>query len=185
MVQFNNSSDPSKWTEEQLNSWFEEGSFLNGLQFLPDESINRRVFAIHYHAYKEVWDRSFTFLRDTDLVNMPIGKVKIGNNLTAGAQEYMPRNHEDCRFETHRKFIDIQYIVSGKELIGLTNVKKTTVVEPYDTENDIEFEVGTEYTLLKAIPGRFFIFFPEDAHMPCMKDDEGKVRKIVIKVPVE
>ena len=178
-------SDPSKWTEKQLNDWFDAGGFLNGLQIKPDPSINRRTFAIHYAAHKDTWDKAFTFLKDSDLTGMPLGRVALGDGMYANMDEYQPKDHENTCFEAHRKYIDIQSIVFGNELIGLTGLNNMTTTEPFDESKDIEFGTATTGTVLRAAPGRFFLFFPNDAHRPCMKDgnDDTKVRKIVVKVP--
>ena len=176
------SHEPSAWTEEQLNLWFESGSFLNGLSTQPDASINRRAFAEHYFKHKETWADAFAFLKDTDLTAIPLGRVDLKNGMYASVSEYFPKEHSETLFETHRKYIDIQYVISGKELIGLTPIENTTVVKPYDETKDMEFETAIEYSLLKANPSSFFIFFPEDAHRPNMKDGNDKVRKVVIKI---
>ncbi len=186
MTQCQNPSDPSKWSEQQLNDWFKTGVYLNGLTFRPDNSVNRRAFAVHYAAHQEMWDKAFAFLKNSDLSNMPLGRVELGDQMYANIEEYIPREHENTRFEAHRKYIDIQYIIAGKEIIGLTDIKNMTVIESYNAEKDIEFGTAPEFTGLKAVPGIFFLFFPDDAHRPCMRDgnNEEMVRKVVVKVPV-
>jgi YhcH/YjgK/YiaL family protein len=101
--------------------------------------------------------------------------------------EYISKNEESAQFEAHRKYIDIQYVVSGKELINiapLASVKE--VLTPYDASKDIEFVTVSKLIYLKASPSDFFIFFPGDAHRPGLKDGaNAPVRKIVIKVKVD
>ena len=77
--------------------------------------------------------------------------------------------------------------MSGKEkmLIAPLNLKKEALV-PYDSVNDYELMYVSETNILKATPERFFIFFPEDAHSPGLKDGENSpVRKVVVKVKVD
>ena len=64
--------------------------------------------------------------------------------------------------------------------------QKIEILEPYDSEKDIEFMSVREYSSLKATPDRFFIFFPDNIHRPGMKDgDNAPVRKVVIKVKID
>lgn len=64
--------------------------------------------------------------------------------------------------------------------------QKKDVLEPYDGTKDIEFLTVNDGENRPAMPDRFFIFFPEDAHRPGLKDTENSpVRKIVVKVKVD
>ena len=177
---------PSQWNDRQLNEWFDSGQYLNGLPNLPDESINRRSFAEHYFDHKEIWDRAFAFLKQTDFVNIALGKIELGGTMYANVDEYLTKDREIARTEVHRKYIDIQYIVSGNELIDVAPLKNLTVTQLYNPEKDVEFGTVTEFSERKASPGRFFIFFPADAHRPCLKvgNDSELIRKVVVKVPV-
>ena len=181
-------TDPSTWTEKQVNKWFEKGDWLGGWLVKPDESINRREFAVSYYTQKERWDKAFAFLRENDLAKMELKRYDLdGDNLYSTVSEYMTKNTEDAKYESHRKYIDIQYVASGKELIGLTPVsKKAEVLTPYDETKDIEFMTVTEGKNLNAAPDRFFIFFPDDLHSPGIRDGENSlVRKVVVKVRVD
>jgi YhcH/YjgK/YiaL family protein len=142
---------------------------------------------VQYHNNKDLWDRAFAFLKDSDLVNLPTGKIELGDEMYVMVQEYFPKKQEDTSFETHTKYIDIQYVVSGEELIGLTAKKDITVTVPYKVEDDIEFGTAGDSKILKANAGRFFLFFPDDAHRPSIKvgEEDINVRKIVIKVPIK
>ncbi len=157
---------------------------LDKLCIQPDISIDRDAFAAHYQAYPDYWKKAFDFLDHNDLDKNDLGKYDLGNGVCATISEYAPKDIKNACFEAHRKYIDIHYVVSGKELIGLTDIENATVVEAYKEDGDTELEAATEFTLLTATPENFFIFFPKDAHCPGIKDKEVKVRKVVIKVPV-
>lgn len=181
------SSDPAEWSSKKTDQWFEKGEWLNGWKVAPDESINRKSFAISYFSYKDRWDKAFAFLRDNDLSELELKRYDIdGNNVYAPVSEYLTKNKEDARYEAHRAYIDIQYVASGKELIGVAPMSaKTDELEPYNQASDVEFfkVSGGENRL--ATPGKFFIFFPEDAHRPGLRDGENSpVRKVVVKIKV-
>lgn len=184
----NSSNDPATWSNEKIDTWFEKGDWLSGWKVVPDASINRKEFAVSYFRNKERWDKAFAFLNSHDLTKLELKRYDIeGDNLFAPITEYMTKNEEDAKFEAHRNYIDIQYVISGNELIGLAPITQLKeVTEPYDAAKDIEFVTVNQLTNFKATPERFFIFFPSDIHRPGLKDGENsQVRKVVVKVKIE
>jgi len=181
--------NPEKWTTEELNSWFNNKEWLNGWQVQPVESINKRSLAIQYFKNKKHWDQAFTFLKNSDLKNLPLGKQELdGDSLYVSVDEYITKDKKDTRFESHRKYIDIQYIIEGEEMMGFAPLDKVKphVVEPYNAEKDIAFYKYDGGKYITATPKNFVIFFPTDAHRPSMKVNENeKVKKIVVKVMVK
>ena len=126
--------------------------------------------------------KGIEYINNTDFSKMDLGTYKIdGDDIFAMLQEYDTRNVEDCKLEGHKKYIDIQYIISGGEQIGLTTLKNQILIEQND-ERDYSFFEG-ESTLIKFEAGTFGIFFPDDLHMPGVKlNSISKVRKVVVKV---
>jgi YhcH/YjgK/YiaL family protein len=182
------STDPSEWSKRKIDQWFEKGNWLNGWQVKPDGTINRQELAISYFRHKERWDKAFTFLKDNDLINMEVKRYDLdGDNLYAPVSEYITKNEEDARYEAHQKFIDIQYVISGRELIGIAPMSlKKEILEPYNEVKDIMFLSVSQIINFKASPDRFFIFFPDDVHRPGLKDGENsQVRKVVVKVKID
>lgn len=183
----NNKSNPAKWSDEEVNSWFEKKEWLAGWSVLPDESINKRNLAIHYFKNQKHWDQAFRFLQTADLKSLPDGKQELeGEHLFVAVSEYYGKQQEDARYEAHKKYIDIQYVIEGEELIGLTTHDKAEEVEPYNEEKDIAFYRSDEGKLLMANPDRFFVFFPEDVHQPSIiAGDSVLIKKAVVKVRIE
>ncbi len=182
------STDPAKWSQEKIDKWFEKGEWLNGWNVTPDPSINKKEFVISYFKNKERWDKAFAFLKNNDLATLALKRYDIDdNNLYATVSEYTTKNEENANFEAHKKYIDIQYVINGKEIINIAPLSTLKeVITPYDEAKDIEFLTVDKVVNYKADPGRFFIFFPDDAHRPGIKDGENsQVRKIVIKLKVD
>lgn len=179
--------DPAKWTDDEVNSWYEKKEWLGGWNVAPDTSVNRRNFAIYYHKNQRHWDQAFHFLKSAYLKELPIGKQELeGEHLFVTVAEYYGKPKNEALYESHKKYIDIQYLIEGEELMGLTTLDKVTVKEPYSEEKDIAFYDfdGGEY--LKATPDKFFLFFPEDVHRPSITTgDSVLVKKIVVKVMVK
>lgn len=180
-------TNPEKWTDEEVNQWFDKHEWLSGWNTKPDASINKRSFAIHYHNNPKHWDQAFKFLHEADLKNMPLGKQELeGDHLFVNVDEYITKDKKDTRYEAHEKYIDIQYIIEGEELMGITTLDKVQVTVPYDENKDISFFEYNGGNYVETTPENFVIFFPEDAHRPMMKVNENKaVRKIVIKILIK
>jgi YhcH/YjgK/YiaL family protein len=181
-------NNPSSWSEEKIDKWFYSGEWKQGWQPSPDSSVNRRAFAISYFDNKERWDSAFSFLKNNNLSILEARRHDInGNALYVSITDYLTKNREDAKFEAHRKYIDIQYVVSGEEFIGISPItQKDSVLQAYDAGRDIEFMTVKQESEKHANPGNFFIFFPGDAHRPGLKSDStASVRKIVVKILID
>lgn len=122
------------------------------------------------------------FLLKTDLNNIEDGKHILSSDMYVNIQTYKTKN--DADFEAHREYVDIQYIISGEEIIEVTNYNNCKTTIPYNKEKDIEFLKGNG-TPHKIEEGEFMVLYPEDAHKPSISIDKGApktVRKAVVKV---
>ena len=138
------------------------------------------------HLYKNISERinkSFEYIRTTDLKNLPAGKYPIdGENIFALVSEYQTKPEQEGKLEAHKKYIDVQYVISGEELMGYAPLGGQKVLDPYKEENDIVFYTGDK-SFTKVSEGMFAIFFPEDVHMPGIASGKSSsVKKLVIKV---
>jgi YhcH/YjgK/YiaL family protein len=184
----NYSNDPANWSSRKVDKWFEKHEWLNGWTVSPDATINRKEFAVSYFNNKERWDKAFAFLKTNDLSKLEIKRYDIyGDNLYATINEYVTKNEEDVRFEAHRKYIDIQYVISGAEQMSVTPPSmKGEVLIPYDAAKDVEFMTVIKAQSFDATPDKFFIFFPSDIHRPGVRIGDNKnVRKVVVKVKLD
>jgi YhcH/YjgK/YiaL family protein len=147
------------------------------------EDINE--FEMHYSQNKDRWDKALAWFKSTDLNAVAAGKYPIdGDNLYASVSDYRAKSLEDTRFEAHRRYIDIQYLVRGEELIGVAPLSKGKAITLFDAEKDVGFfEIPEEECkYYEAEPGKYFIFFPGDAHRPGIRVNDDAVRKVVVKV---
>ena len=86
--------------------------------------------------------------------------------------------------EEHRDFIDIQYIISGSENFGYSDISHLDVTKEYDASRDYELSNG-EFSVLTLKAGDFCILFPQDAHSPSMKKlCDGKLLRAVAKIRI-
>lgn len=139
-----------------------------------------------YAQQNPLFKKAFDFIQNTDFNKLDFGKHNIvGDDLYVGYMEYESKDVTECMMENHKKYIDIQYIVSGEEFIGVTTSNKQTPSVAYDDAKDVAFYKEGYDSLLKMDQGKFAIFYPQDLHMPCIKIQQAsKVRKAVFKIRV-
>lgn len=86
--------------------------------------------------------------------------------------------------EAHRKFVDVQYIVKGQEVMGYAPLERCAVAEPFSEEKDIGMYSG-DFQYLTIGEGMCYVAFPEDAHMPSRHlETPNDFVKIVVKLKV-
>lgn len=173
------------WTPKKAKKWFNSRSWANGLKVQAHPSIDKVEFARQYHKNKAVWDKAFAFMRDNNLEEMAPGKYPIdGDAAFASITEGPNKEFDQSKFESHRKYLDLQYVIKGKEKIGVADVSKATVTVPYNEKKDnANYTADGKYYI--ATPEAFFLFFPQQAHRPNIKvGGYDTVKKLVIKIEV-
>ena len=118
--------------------------------------------------------------------NFVEGRYEFEGGAYANAESYVTKSSAEKEFEAHRKFIDVQIIVSGQETIEVAETSDPAFVITKPYVHDIEFMNGeVEAKKIELQAGEFCVLYPEDAHKPCTHlDGEHEVKKIVIKLPV-
>ena len=141
--------------------------------------------AIYYSANKN-FEKAFDFIKTAIKENYPVGKYEINSkDLYASVQEYTSKLPCDAKNEGHRNYIDIQFIVSGEELIEVCDIGSSQIKTDYNPEKDVEFyHDATNPSVCSLASGEYAIVFPHDIHRPGMayQDIPTPVRKIVVKV---
>ncbi len=129
--------------------------------------------------------QAFDYLKSTDLASLPVGRIELdGQKMYVMVQEYTSKLKEQGRWEAHRRYVDLQFIVSGKEKMGYASLDRLTLGD-YNPDKDFQALSG-EGVLLPMGPGDFMLLWPQDAHMPGMADESPMpVRKVVVKIAVE
>jgi len=137
------------------------------------------------HFYRGLSPRialAFDYLCGTALREVATGTFEIdGTEVYAILQDYdtLPPTHGV--WEAHRRYIDLQYLVSGIERIGYAHVGRL-VPGVYDPTRDLlPFSGAGDF--LTLVPGDFMLLFPWDAHMPRIAVNmSGIVKKVVVKI---
>ena len=101
-------------------------------------------------------------------------------------QNYITKNQEECFFETHKEYLDIQLVMFGEEKIGVTEIEKLKLDKEYDKERDLETQKGEPEIVFEMNENNFLILFPGEPHMPGIKNNENiEIKKIVYKIKMD
>jgi len=179
----------SDWSTGKAAKWLKAGKWSNGCKIKVHKSADVQEFAYQYHKNKALWDKAFLFLKNTNLDTISPGKYPIdGENAFAVVSEGSTKAFEATKWEAHRKYLDIQYVIKGKEKMGKAPIAKATEIDPFSETKDIGFYTVPEgeATYHVAAPEAFLLFFPKDAHRPGVKiEGSDATKKVVIKIKVD
>ena len=139
----------------------------------------RRYYGLHPRLQK-----AFEFLMTEDLAAAAGGRYEIdGKAIFAIVQDYETADPTTLKWEAHDLYLDIQYVASGRERIGIARRDGARVIDPYDRAKDIVFVEPVDGDFLTMGDDRFLLLFPEDAHKVRARTDRPeKVRKVVVKI---
>ena len=132
-------------------------------------------------------NQALEYLNKTDLNKLELGKHVINEWLYINVQEYMTKNISDCRYESHKKYVDIQMMINGIEAIETCDIDKLELETEYSDENDVMFWKKKNGQMRSVITNNsYVILYPQNAHMPCIAVNESvKVKKLVAKVLIQ
>ena len=171
------------WTEKKAAKWFKKKEYLNGLAATPLEGIDKVQFAQQYALNKPMWDKAFAYLKETNLQEVKPGRVAIdGDNVYAIITEAPTKDYDKTAFESHKNYLDLQYVITGEENMAKAPLASVTLDKPYVERNDIMYYTG-EGKVYTVPQNSFLLFFPSDAHRPNITPGGNKVvKKVVIKI---
>ena len=132
---------------------------------------------------KKVMD-AITYIESLDLKALELGKYIVNDDFFFLVQEYENHEEDEMRYEAHKQYIDIQYIVEGEEKVYIASIDDLEIDEEYSQDKDVMFFKEPEnacFCVLRA--GSYVVLYPKDGHKPGIKVDQVKhVRKVVGKV---
>lgn len=126
-----------------------------------------------------------TFCQMYNVLTIPAGRYDLEDGCYVNVDDYDTR--ENLRYEAHRKFVDVQLMVSGEETILCAPICHGNVIVPYDSNKDVAFYDASmgPYCELLLTEGMAAVFHPWDMHAPCNYSQVRHNRKLVFKFPVE
>jgi biofilm protein TabA len=148
---------------------------------IVDRIENSRFYAPLHKGFA----KAFAVLADPELIKKPDGRYDIeGNDVYCIVQHYTTKPVDPNKLESHARYVDIQVVLVGEELLGYAPTAGLEVVTPYDEAKDIMFyRVPATMTQVKLEPGLFCLLYPQDAHLPCCQITRpALVHKVVFKI---
>ena len=137
--------------------------------------------------YPEAIQTAIKYLKENDFVSMETGVYEIqGKDIYAQVFDAQTEPADKKRPEVHEKYVDVQFLASGRERLGFApDMGKYEVDERIDERDLIFYKEVENEGFIEATPGCYCIFFPNDVHRPAVMADEAMtVRKVVVKVAV-
>lgn len=138
------------------------------------------------YDFGSTWNKAFDFIK---MLNENAEEKKYildGENMFVGIDTYKTKIESDAVLESHKEYVDIQLLLSGKEKLKYSNISDLEINKEYNIEKDVVFyKKKQSYTSEIIIePGIFCVFFPEDAHMPQLRvcEESDQVKKVVVKI---
>ena len=132
-------------------------------------------------------DEIIKFIQTNNIVSMKEGKYDIvKKSVFIIIQDYLTKPKIEKKWESHKKYIDIQIMLKGSEYIGYSSIDKLNIEAPYNNEKDLIFYHNDKAinNMLFLPQNYFMVFLPNDAHMPgiCVRNESNFVKKAVIKI---
>ncbi len=129
-------------------------------------------------------EKAFNFIEKSVSKDAAEKKYEIDDNMYAVIETSLPKKPEEQKLEAHKKYIDLQYIIQGQDVMGwqyLADCKKLFL--DYNETKDIEFYADDFKLKFMLRQGEFAVFFPKDAHAPLC--GEAPVKKCIVKINAE
>ena len=92
---------------------------------------------------------------------------------------------DEPSWERHEKYLDIHINLDGTEQIRCADVSDINDWTPFDENNDCAVApFSTAGIICPMKRGRFLIVFPQDAHMPGIRNGADIGQKVIFKVHI-
>ncbi|MBQ8429634.1 MAG: YhcH/YjgK/YiaL family protein [Clostridia bacterium] len=122
-------------------------------------------------------------MRDNLLVKVPSEKIEIVYNWVEEEVVHPVKKDDEDLFEGHKRYIDLQMLISGQECIHVQNKRDCRLVEAYNEEKDVAFYHADTWMNCYLDGGNFILLTPNDLHNPSLKvRDKSAVKKYVFKI---
>lgn len=140
--------------------------------------------------YKELgikgrYAKAVEFLKNTNLAGLTPGRHEIdGDEVFANVVEYITVPWNEAKYEAHKNYTDIQYVIDGTEIMTFAPVSELKVSVPYDSDKDVMFFDDSNPGLqVAAKAGQYMIFNPWDGHKPkAANGTPAPIKKVIVKI---
>lgn len=140
-----------------------------------------------YKGISKNIDTAIDYVLNNDILALAPGKYQIdGDNVILNRDTYVAKPLEDCFFENHEKYLDLQIVLKGQEYFAYTDISNPTLKEtsPYNDAKDVR-KFQAQQGVFFILEEGFAIVYPEDVHLAKCDVNGGTVEKAVIKIKIE
>lgn len=148
---------------------------------------NSLKYTKNYYNLSSKIEEALKYLENNNLKDFANGKYEIlGDEIYVNVQDYHTKPLSEGKWEAHRKYIDIQFMIEGEEKIGVGEIQNFQTSEEYDEVRDVEFlTTNASAQFIQMNKNDYLILYPYDVHMPQISvNDSVYVKKAVVKVKV-
>ncbi len=144
---------------------------------------------MNYEKIKEFSPEAYDFIISALENGAEDGRYDFADGVFVGVSTYTTKYRADACFEAHKKYIDVQVMLKGSEIIATQHIDvmhKYDCIQPFG-DGDLELYANNIECVDNVVnKGEFLVLYPEDGHMPgvCIGKPE-EIQKAVIKVPVK
>lgn len=149
--------------------------------------IGKLVNLGRYKGLSKNIDTAIDFVNNNDVLAYAPGKYEIdGKNVILNRDTYVAKAMEDCFFENHQEYLDLQIVFKGKEIFGYTPINDPSLklTCPYNEIKDVA-KYSSENGIFFTLEEGFALVYPEDIHLAKCKANDDIVEKAVIKIKIE
>lgn len=137
----------------------------------------------------EAVQKGVKYLAETDFGSLAEGRYPIdGDKILAIVSNYTPQPWENCKAETHIKYIDVQFVAAGEELLGYApRSDAQEILEDCTPQKDaVYYKTVAGESFIHLSSGAYAVIFPWDIHRPgCSGDHQAEVKKVVLKIALD
>lgn len=126
-----------------------------------------------------------SFIANNIVEELPCGIYELdGMRVYANVMSYQTKDAYNCMWEAHRRYIDIHYIISGEELIKVSDLDDMTIKDYIESSDYLKICGSEKYSILME-KGSFLFLMTNEAHKTgCNNEKSVTVKKIVFKISV-
>lgn len=131
-------------------------------------------------------DLAIKQVKKFDLESLSVGRYELTDGSYFMVEEYITKKEYPCRLQSHKKYIEVQWILQGQEMIKIYDIDKLIPEISYDLDKDIAFWKSVDnMTQILLSSGSYVVLYPNYAYTSSiMVKEQSAVRKIVIKVKI-
>ena len=132
-------------------------------------------------------EKAASVLTELNMTKIQDGRYELADGIYVNVESYVPQYRSQKKYESHKKYVDVQYIISGAEIITVASINECVICERYDVVHDVVFYSNNLFGLDHILfENQYLVLKPIDAHMPCIQIAGYEyVKKAVVKIPIE